>query len=66
MVSQMLRRISGKEPDASVSADEAVAQGAALHAGLLLAQHGDRVPALEIRNVNSHGLGVVGTRRTAS
>ena len=33
IVNEMLRRISGKEPDASVSADEAVAQGAALQAG---------------------------------
>ena len=37
MVRAMLRQLSGKEPDASVAADEAVAHGAALHAGLMLA-----------------------------
>ena len=36
MVRTMLQDLSGKEPDASVAADEAVAHGAALHAGLLL------------------------------
>ena len=38
MVARMLRELSGKEPDASVAVDEAVAHGAALHAGVLLAQ----------------------------
>ena len=36
MVVEMLRQLSGKEPDCSVSPDEAVAHGAALHAGLIL------------------------------
>ena len=50
----------GKEPDASVSADEAVAHGAALHAGLiLLAQSRANRRAFSIKNVNSHSLGVV-------
>ena len=61
MVRNMLRQVSGKEPDASVAADEAVAQGAALRAGLLLAQAQGRPPTFEIKNVNSHSLGVVGT-----
>ncbi len=61
MVRQMLQELSGKEPDASVSADEAVAHGAALHAGILLARtDGNRVP-FQIRNVNSHSLGIVAT-----
>ena len=60
MVRQMLRQLSGKEPDASVAADEAVAQGAAIHAGWLLARDQGRPPAFHIRNVNSHSLGVVG------
>ncbi len=38
MVAGMLRELSGKEPDASVSVDEAVAHGAALHAAIRLAQ----------------------------
>ncbi|HEV3340886.1 MAG TPA: Hsp70 family protein [Pirellulales bacterium] len=61
MVVDMLRQLSGKEPDTSVSPDEAVAQGAALHAGLLLAKSQGQPPAFKIRNVNSHSLGVVGT-----
>jgi molecular chaperone DnaK len=61
MVVDVLRQLSGKEPDTSVSPDEAVAQGAALHAGLLLAKSQGHPPAFKIRNVNSHSLGVVGT-----
>ncbi|HEX7380429.1 MAG TPA: Hsp70 family protein, partial [Pirellulales bacterium] len=61
MVVDMLRQLSGKEPDASVSPDEAVAHGAALHAGLILAKSEGRSPTFKIRNVNSHSLGVVGT-----
>ncbi len=60
MVREMLREISGKEPDASVGADEAVAHGAALHAGLILAKLDGRPATFSIRNVNSHSLGVVG------
>lgn len=60
-VGRMLRELSGKEPDRSVSPDEAVAHGAALHASLTLARHEGRVPPFRIRNVNSHSLGVVAT-----
>jgi len=60
MVRAMLQQLTGKEPDASVSADEAVAHGAALRAGILLARkHGQR-SSFSIKNVNSHSLGVVG------
>ncbi|MCI0360381.1 MAG: heat shock 70 family protein, partial [Planctomycetaceae bacterium] len=58
-VVEMLRQLSGKEPDCSVSPDEAVAHGAALHAGLLLAFHDGKSPNFRIRNVNSHSLGLV-------
>jgi molecular chaperone DnaK len=58
-VLEMLRGLSGKEPDCSVSPDEAVAHGAALHAGLILAFHAGKSPTFNIRNVNSHSLGVV-------
>lgn len=67
----MLRQLSGKEPDASVSPDEAVAHGAALHASLLLARHHGQSPPFKIRNVNSHSLGIeavdpqTGRRRNA-
>ena len=60
MVRVMLQQLSGKPPDASVAADEAVAHGAALHAGLLLAKLDGRPANFSIRNVNSHSLGVVG------
>lgn len=60
-VVEMLRDLSGKDPDCSVSPDEAVAHGAALHAGLLLANRQGKPPSFQIRNVNSHSLGVVAT-----
>jgi len=60
-VQRMLRQLSGLEPDRSVSPDEAVAHGAALHAGLLLDKHEGRVPQFQVKNVNSHSLGVVAT-----
>jgi molecular chaperone DnaK len=61
MVRTMLVRLTSKEPDSSVSADEAVAHGAALRAGLILAKHDGEAPAFKIKNVNSHSLGVVAT-----
>jgi len=60
-VYNMLRDLSGRTPDRSVSPDEAVAHGAALHAGLLRDQHQGQAPRFSIRNVNSHSLGVVAT-----
>lgn len=59
MVVDLLRQLSGREPDRSVSADEAVAHGAALHAGILLAKSAGKRPKFTVRNVNSHSLGVV-------
>ncbi len=61
MVRRMLHEVSGREPDASVVADEAVAHGAALHAALVLARRGGDPGKFSIRNVNSHSLGVIGT-----
>lgn len=60
-VRQALQQLSGREPDCSVSPDEAVAHGAALHAGLLLDRNRGEVPLFRIKNVNSHSLGVVAT-----
>jgi molecular chaperone DnaK len=61
MVSDMLRELSGKIADNSVAADEAVAHGAALQAGLALAKAGGHKGRFKIQNVNSHSLGVVAT-----
>jgi molecular chaperone DnaK len=61
MVIEMLRRISGKQPDASESPDEVVAQGAAIYAGLLTRDLSDTPDRkFSLVNVNSHSLGVVG------
>jgi molecular chaperone DnaK len=60
-VFQMLKELSGKDPDRSVSPDEAVAHGAALHAGLLLARGEGRAGRFKVTNVSSHSLGVVAT-----
>jgi molecular chaperone DnaK len=60
-IAEMLRGVTGKEPDRSQSPDEAVAHGAAIYASLLLGQRGsDERPAFHLVNVNSHSLGVVG------
>jgi molecular chaperone DnaK len=60
-VHQMLHDLSGKDPDRSVSPDEAVAHGAALHAGLILQRSSGLAPSFRIKNVNSHSLGIVAT-----
>jgi molecular chaperone DnaK len=60
MVRKMVREVAGREPDTSIAADEAVAHGAALRAGLLLAESQGKRPGIHIRNVNSHSLGVIG------
>ena len=62
MVAEMLRELSGREPDRSIAADEAVAHGAALYASWLLEQATGK-PRVVVRNVNSHSLGVVGIDR---
>ena len=62
MVIDLLRRLSGQEPDRSLSPDEVVAHGAALYAGLLMEQSGgNSAPRFRLVNVNAHSLGVVGT-----
>jgi molecular chaperone DnaK (HSP70) len=60
MVTDMLRQLIGKEPDRSMSADEAVSHGAALYAGMLLGYETNGQRWCELINVNSHSLGVVG------
>ncbi|HEV3343986.1 MAG TPA: Hsp70 family protein [Pirellulales bacterium] len=62
MIVRMLAELAGHTADHSVSADEAVAHGAALYADLLLAKQGagSGQTAFSVTNVNSHSLGVVG------
>ncbi|HVJ83578.1 MAG TPA: Hsp70 family protein, partial [Planctomycetia bacterium] len=70
MVRELLRELSGMEPNHTVSPDQAVAQGAALYAQILWGEGEklkDEVAAprkkVRITNVNSHSLGIVGRDR---
>ena len=60
MVIDMLERQSGKSVDRSLAADEAVAHGAAIYAGLLRKDFNIEQKNLTITNVCSHSLGVLG------
>jgi molecular chaperone DnaK len=61
MVARMLQGLSGIQPDRSVNPDEAVARGAALYAGHLLAERaGGAAGTFQVTDVNSHSLGVEG------
>lgn len=59
MVRRMLEEESGIEVDVSLSADEAVAHGAALYAGILLSTRSGSEPNVKVQNVNPHNLGVL-------
>jgi molecular chaperone DnaK len=63
MVQNMLAQESGRKADRSLSFDEAVAHGAAIYAGLILASEAGSRPRVKIRNVNSHSLGVLGIEK---
>jgi molecular chaperone DnaK len=70
-VRSMLLRESGIEPDVSVSADEAVAHGAAIYAATLESRTGAKEDSLAskltITDVNAHNLGVLGVdKKTGS
>ncbi|HNU94483.1 MAG TPA: Hsp70 family protein [Bacillota bacterium] len=68
-VTEMIRRVTGKEPTLSVNPDEAVALGAAIYAGIILAGRGDpevvlseagrRLRDTRIEDVTSHSYGVL-------
>ena len=72
MVREMLRQLTGKAPDDTLDVDQVVAQGAAIHAGILAAKsEGDLEIADDLRdqlidiselNVNAHSLGVMALR----
>ena len=58
-VREMLESVSGKNPDTTLSPDEAVAHGAALRSAMLLNKNSETFRPAIIQNVNSHSLGVV-------
>jgi molecular chaperone DnaK len=65
MVQRMLEQESGMKVDRSLSPDEAVAHGAALYAGFLKSRSNSVRPAMRVRNVSSHDLGVL-SKETAT
>ena len=60
MVQNMLESESGLTVDRSLSADESVAHGAAIYAGILLQSGGKAQSRISVSNVNSHDLGILG------
>ncbi len=66
MVAKMLEELSGITPDHTVNPDEAVARGAAIYAGYLLAIKGKAgaAPQFKVVDVNSHSLGIEGLDQT--
>ncbi|HVA47925.1 MAG TPA: Hsp70 family protein [Pirellulales bacterium] len=74
MVKEMLRKATGKEPDDSLDADQVVARGAAIHAGIVAAKGTagdleideglkDELKDVEVFNVNAYSLGIKATKR---
>lgn len=59
-VQKMLAGLSGRQPDTSLSPDQAVAHGAAIRAAIIQGSSED-FKTTKIKNVNSHSLGVVAT-----
>lgn len=60
MVQNMLESESGLKVDRSLSADESVAHGAAIYAGILLNSDTPEQNRISVSNVNSHDLGILG------
>ena len=59
-VQEMLTEYWGKPVDRSLSADEAVAHGAAIYANILMTQKSGGEAQAVVTNVNSHNLAVLG------
>jgi molecular chaperone DnaK len=68
MVGRMLEQLSNLKPDQNVHPDEAVARGAAIYAGYLLATQPDSLkpPTFTVTNINSHSLGIEGVEPATS
>ncbi|MDA1049167.1 MAG: Hsp70 family protein [Planctomycetota bacterium] len=64
MVQTMLEQESGLQVDRSLSPDEAVAHGAAIYAGTLMAGGKGVKQTFDVQNVSSHDLGVMGVDPT--
>ncbi|MEJ7594818.1 MAG: Hsp70 family protein [Planctomycetaceae bacterium] len=60
MVQGMLESESNLKVDRSLSADESVAHGAAIYAGILLTTEQKLSSTISVHNVNSHDLGLLG------
>jgi molecular chaperone DnaK len=69
VVEQMLREVTSHEPSRELMPERAVAEGAAIHAAILEARHGDgsskvvesvqkRLNSVRTSDVNSHSLGI--------
>ena len=60
MVQELLESESGLKVDRSLSADESVAHGAAIYAGILLSTDQRLQSNITVQNVSSHDLGLLG------
>jgi molecular chaperone DnaK len=67
MIKEMLRRSTGKEPDDSLDADQVVARGAEIYAGIVAARAHEgyleedlscELESVQIKDVNAYSLGV--------
>ncbi|MDE0737268.1 MAG: Hsp70 family protein, partial [Pirellulaceae bacterium] len=63
MVQKMLENQSATPVDRSLDPDECVAHGAAIYAQIVLDSIDGQRPQIEVTNVNSHDLGVLGQER---
>ncbi len=63
MIQAMLAEQTSSPVDRSLDPDECVAHGAAIYAGILLNDPDGDHPQIQVTNVNSHDLGVLGMER---
>lgn len=63
MIQEMLAQQTSSPVDRSLDPDECVAHGAAIYARILLDDTDGKHPQIQVTNVNSHDLGVLGVER---